>query len=134
VRSTTRFASVGELRDDLGARYTAAILYEFDVLEQHLASVDRDAIVIAFGDHQPPFVAAQTQSFDTPVHVLARDPKLLEELREHGFRDGLRLEAGAAIATTHEALYSLLVRTLARCCAQVNALPAYREGIALDSD
>ncbi len=133
VRTTRNFAHM-ELSGELGARYTGAILYELDVVEQHLATLSDDALVIVLGDHQPPFVTSEMKSYDTPVHVLARDPALLEELRSHGFRDGLRLDANDPTATTHEGLYSLLVRGLARCCAQVRELPAYRNGIALHGD
>jgi hypothetical protein len=135
VRSTRSFARMGELRTHLVHRYAAAILYELAVVEQHLAAVKRDALVVVLGDHQPPFLAAETLSFDTPVHVFARDPKLLDELREHGFRDGLRIAPGQATTTVHEGLFSLLVRSLARCCsAGGGELPPYRYGIALGGD
>jgi hypothetical protein len=134
VRSTTNFANM-HLSGELGARYTSAILYELDVIEQHLAALPADALVIVLGDHQPPLIASQMQSFDSPVHVFARDPLLLEELRQHGFRAGLRLDSHDRTAITHEGLYSLLVRSLARCCAQpMRELPPYRDGITLDSD
>jgi hypothetical protein len=135
VRSTRTFARMGELRTHLAYRYAAAILYELSVIEQHLAAVKRDALVVVLGDHQPPFLAAETLSFDTPVHVFARDPKLLDELRRHGFRDGLRLEPGQPTTTAHEALFSLLVRSLASCCSVPGGeLPPYRYGIALGGD
>jgi hypothetical protein len=134
VRSTTNFANM-HLSGELGARYTSAILYELDVIEQHIATLSTDALVIVLGDHQPPLIASQMKSFDAPMHVFARDPVLLEELRQHGFRAGLRLDPQDRTAIAHEGLYSLLVRGLARCCAQpMRELPPYRDSITLDGE
>lgn len=133
VRSTRNFANM-QLSGELGTRYTDAILYELDVIEEHLAALPADALVIVLGDHQPPLIAAQVKSFDAPLHAFARDPKLLEELRRHGFRAGLRLDPQDRTAISHEGLYSLLVRGLARCCSQQRELPPYRDGITLDGE
>ncbi|MFI5306550.1 MAG: sulfatase-like hydrolase/transferase, partial [Polyangiales bacterium] len=120
-----RFAYLGELYAGMAVSYGQAISYELDVLQRFLLELPGDALVVVLGDHQPPFLAAETQSFDTPVHVLSRDPALLEELRDHGFVDGLWLGDTTATAVRHEGLFSLLVRALVRCCAQGTPLPPY---------
>ena len=132
VHTYPRFTNMGSWREDLGRRYLDSIVYDLRVLEAFLQTRQDDALVILIGDHQPPLVSAQTERFDTPIHVLARDPALLAELRKRGFRGGLQLGADEGTAVAHEALFSLLVRLLAGCCSQERALPAYRpHGIEL---
>jgi hypothetical protein len=120
-----RFAYLGELASDMATGYEQAISYELDVLERFLLDLHGDALVVVLGDHQPPFLAAETRSFDTPLHVLSRDPALLEELRRNGFVDGLWLGDTTRTAVHHEGLFSLLVRALVRCCGQAAQLPPY---------
>jgi hypothetical protein len=123
-----RHTYMGTLSDDVALRYRHAILYDLSVLERHLATLKDDALVILLGDHQPPFISTETASFDTPVHVLARDPELLRELSAQGFVPGLRLQPGQPAALRHEGLFSLLARSLARCSGLPEARwPKYRD-------
>jgi hypothetical protein len=133
VHKRRRFASQGLFTNDIGRSYQATISYDLDLLEGYLAKLDRDALVIVMGDHQPPFIATETRNFDTPVHVFARDPELLRELSDHGFKPGLWLSAEAPTAVEHEGLFSLLARTLVRCCGAAEQMPEYRsEGVPLE--
>ena len=51
--------------------------------------VDDGTLVIALGDHQPaPLITGEGASPDAPVHVMARDPALLEPFLEWGFVPG----------------------------------------------
>jgi hypothetical protein len=122
-----RFAYMGEVRDDVAMRYARAEFYELGVLERFLPTLADDALVIVLGDHQPPFLAAETRNFSTPIHVLARDPALLAEFAQHGFTSGLWVEQTphVAAAVRHEGLFSLIVRTLVSCCDSGAALPEY---------
>ncbi len=120
-----RFAYLGPLGARMADGYGATVRYDLQVLQRFLLGLQDDALVIVIGDHQPPFLAAGTRSFDTPVHVLARDPALLQELREHGFAGGLWLGSTAHVPVRHEGLFSLLARDLARCCGNSPRLPAY---------
>lgn len=133
VHYERRFAYAGSIdRGDVGKRYAGAILYDLELLGRYFESKRDDALVIVMGDHQPPLVAAETRNFDTPIHVLARDPALLAEWKAHGFRDGLRLASTQPTAVRHEALFSLIARVLAGCCGDGSALPAFRpEGVSL---
>lgn len=106
--------------------YWASIRYDLELLARHLESMERDSIVILMGDHQPPILSGEDMSFDVPVHILARDPALLEEFREQGFVDGLALNDGRPTMMAHEGMFSLLMRTLVRCCSQTpDDLPPY---------
>ncbi|TVR67742.1 MAG: hypothetical protein EA422_00185 [Gemmatimonadales bacterium] len=51
--------------------------------------VDDGTLLIALGDHQPaPLITGDDASPDAPVHVMARDPALLEPFLEWGFVPG----------------------------------------------
>lgn len=120
-----RHRYLGEYTARLGKRYGKAIEYELGLIDRYLPKIPGDAIVIAMGDHQPPFVAEATANFDVPVHVFARDERLLAEFLAHGFAPGLPIEA-THTAVRHQGLFSLLMRTLARAGGvKPAALPAY---------
>ncbi len=98
--------------------YAASIRYDLELLTRYVEDLDRDAIVIIMGDHQPPLLSREDETFDVPIHILARDPALLEEFREQGFVDGLGINSGRDAALAHEGVFSMMVRALARCCAE----------------
>jgi len=72
--------------------YIASIEYDFEVLKRYLADyVKDDSLVIILGDHQPVAeVNGHTSSYGVPIHVLSRDPKLLEPFIARGYTAGLR--------------------------------------------
>jgi hypothetical protein len=127
VDKTRRHRYLGEYTARLGKRYARAIDYELELIERYLPKIAGDALVIVMGDHQPPFVAEETRSYDVPVHVLARDGALLAEFRAQGFADGLDFGASAVGRVRHEGLFSLVMRTLARVGGVTpDSLPEYR--------
>jgi hypothetical protein len=123
LQKSTRFADEGELDDALVERYRAAIDYELAVLTRYLRTRSDDALVVMLGDHQPPFLAAETRNFDTPVHVLARDPQLLAAYTAAGFRSGMSLPIGEPACVRHEQLFPLIAHSLAECCVRAQATP-----------
>jgi hypothetical protein len=127
-QSPPRFTPMGELRSEMARNYAATIVYDLELLQRFLEQLSGDALVIVMGDHQPPFVARGTESFETPIHLFARDPALLSEFLANGFKPGLMLGRGDTAAIRHQGLFSLIVRDLARCCGSASGavLPAYR--------
>lgn len=105
--------------------YSASISYDLELLARYLEGLERDAIVIIMGDHQPPLLSREDESFDVPIHIFARESATLDEFREQGFIDGLALNTGRSAALAHEGLFSMMVRTLARCCSDTTVLPPY---------
>ena len=118
VHTERRFARLGKMDATMATRYADVVLYELALLERHLAGMRNNALVIVIGDHQPPFLAAETRSFDTPLHIFARDPRLLDEFYRYGFRNGLTMPLKQQRATRHEGIFSLVVRALMHCCSK----------------
>ena len=51
--------------------------------------VDDSLLLIVLGDHQPaPLITGEDVSLEVPVHVISRDPKLIEPFLEWGFERG----------------------------------------------
>ncbi len=77
--------------ENLGPAYVKSLAYAFDSIGGYLRlRADRDFVVILIGDHQPPaLITGQGASWEVPVHIVASRPDLLEQLRGHGFSQGL---------------------------------------------
>lgn len=71
--------------------YRRSLDYSFGWLAQWLQRpAPRERLVIIVGDHQPAAqVSGRQASWNVPVHVLARNPVIIERLRRTGFVDGL---------------------------------------------
>lgn len=123
--------------DDAGARglalhdaYERSVYYDLRVLSDFLARRTGDALVILMGDHQPPFLPAVEDSFDVPVHVLARDGALLDELLERGFAPGM-VPPGGPARFKHEGLFSLVVRALSRASGEGEPTEYHADGASV---
>lgn len=93
-----RWRDAGERPEDLWRdtdrvreHYALAVGYAIDVLASYAARyVEDGTILIALGDHQPaPLVTGDELERTVPVHVIARDPELLEPFLAWGFADGV---------------------------------------------
>ena len=116
---------MGELKNKMARRYRKAIAYDLEVITRYLRELQGDALVLVIGDHQPPVISSGNERFDTPVHVLARDPALLTEFWRSGFVPNLRLGPETPTVMKHEGLFSLLARALVGCCGEASELPPF---------
>jgi hypothetical protein len=99
--------------DQLRANYLKGIEYQLDMLTDFaLNHADENAIFFFIGDHQPPSVSRRSDSFDTPVHVVTRDPEYLERLDEYDFVRSMVVDDSKPSILRHEAIYSMIVRSL----------------------
>lgn len=71
--------------------YAATTRYVLDALGNYLSRrLADDSLIIVLGDHQPPLtIAAASRNKAVPVHVLSRDPALLEPFRRAGYAEGM---------------------------------------------
>ena len=115
--------------------YLNSINYELRFLANYIIETGQDdSIFVLIGDHQPPQVSRRSDSFDTPVHILSRDPALVDAFLNYGFVPGLAVEQATA-TLRHEGFYSMFMRVLVAECGQgIRALPDYLpRGIAAES-
>jgi len=104
------------IEDPLFARYFAEVEYEWRVLADFIdARRDEDALIIVLGDHQPTRLecAGSPVTFNTPIHVVSKDPSLVDAFADVGLVAGWYAEPGQKPPLKHEAMFSLLVSKLA---------------------
>jgi hypothetical protein len=71
--------------------YVATIRYVLEALSNYFGKrLADDSLIIVIGDHQPPLtIAAASRNKAVPIHVLSRDPALLEPFRQAGYVTGM---------------------------------------------
>lgn len=79
------------------AQYLRSIEYVLHTLRSWVLTYGReDSMLVIMGDHQPVgFVAGEGASYDVPIHVLSRDPRVLEVVDGWGWSRGMRPGASA---------------------------------------
>ena len=98
---------------ELRARYLNAIDYTLDMLTDFVLNhADEDAVFVLVGDHQPPRVSRRDDGYETPMHIIARDPAFIATLGQYGFTPGTVVDATAGPSIHHDGIYSLLMRSL----------------------
>lgn len=106
--------------------YLNSLEYDLRLLSDHIVEHgDANDLFILLGDHQPPLISERSKGYETPIHVISRDPALLAELKDRGFSPGMRLAKNRGAATTHAGIFSLLVRALVRRDGEGEKLPSY---------
>jgi hypothetical protein len=72
--------------------YNRSVQYTITTVSSYLEKYgDDDTVMILLGDHQPsPLVVGDNASHDVPITILAKDPKVLEEIADWNWTDGLR--------------------------------------------
>jgi hypothetical protein len=110
-------AGVAAVTDADLARYLADVAYEWRVLAGFIeAHRDEDALFVVLGDHQPLLHCGdEADTFETPLHLIARDATLVDRFADVGLVPGLYAPPGARPPLRHEGLYSLLIAKLAEC-------------------
>ncbi|MEO8677586.1 MAG: sulfatase-like hydrolase/transferase [Vicinamibacterales bacterium] len=106
---------------NLAPSYARAIAYEYDVFAGYAREhADDNLVMILIGDHQPPAaVSGENQPRDVPVHVITSRRHVLDQLRAHGFRDGVTPARPAA-----GELHALVPTLLTAFTAQDGEAPA----------
>jgi hypothetical protein len=71
--------------------FARSIDYSVDVSLDFIArTIDDKTLILLMGDHQPAtLITGHDASSAAPVHVIARDPALLEPFLQRGFQEGL---------------------------------------------
>jgi hypothetical protein len=107
---------VDKIASELRSAYLRSIEYEWRVLTDMLEKdPSKELVVIVVGDHQPRLESNPPGevTFNSPVHVISRDPTFVERFAQTGFQPGLYAEPGRTPVLQHEGLFSLLVKKLA---------------------
>jgi len=114
-------------------RYRASIRYQLDyTLGFVLERAEEDVVFVVFGDHQPPMITEERMGKQTPVHVIARDPELIDTFLEHGFAPRLNLMGAEARPIKHHGFLSLFLKGMQAAYGVADVRVDYREhGVGL---
>lgn len=119
------------IRQDLGKHYVDHIGYQWDVLRQlALSETNPFDLIIVVGDHQPPLLQGDHEpSFQTPIHILARERSIVDTALAGGFASSTS-SIMAAKPIRHEGIYQLIADLLGGVTPEVASQP-WREGASL---
>jgi len=106
--------------------YLNALAHSFENIADFITTLDDpNAIIVLFGDHQPPTISRRDDGFETMLHIISQDNDFLASFQNYGFEQGILLESDEA-QLKHEGFYSLFIRNfLARYGRNPAILPPY---------
>lgn len=115
--------------------YFDHMVYDIKVIQDYIIkSAPENSIIIIVGDHQPALLSnVETHGLETPIHILSKDHSFVESFKDYGFVSGLSKDLEEKGSIRHEAIFSMLVRVLAKHYGDnANSLPPYHpNGIPL---
>lgn len=81
------------------AQYLRSIAYVLRTVQSWVVAYGRDdALFVIVGDHQPAgIVSGDDTSFDVPIHLLSRDPRVIGVVAGWGWHRGMRPDADAPV-------------------------------------
>ncbi|ARS52175.1 hypothetical protein B9G99_04165 [Kushneria konosiri] len=84
--------------DRVRAQYLKSIDYALEALASFITHYGDDSlVVIAMGDHQPAsLITGEGASMDVPVHVMTRDPHVLDQFARWGWQSGMLPDRNSA--------------------------------------
>jgi hypothetical protein len=87
----THFASSWLELGGAADAYARSVVYDLEVLRRYVLDfIKDDSLVIVLGDHQPHSeVTDRNPSTGVPVHVLSRNPALIDPFRARGYTSGM---------------------------------------------
>lgn len=105
--------------------YSRAIAYELNVVADFIINNrDSNTIYIVFGDHQPPFIADNSKSFATPLHIISKNKNFIQGFSKYGF-SATMIPDTSKKEIFHEGIYSLFMKEFIREFGQTTTLPNY---------
>jgi hypothetical protein len=85
----------------LRANYLKAIDYSLNMLTDFILNhADENAIFVLVGDHQPPRVSRRADGYETPIHIISRDPAFIDNLDQYGFVNSMVVPVDPIQATS----------------------------------
>ena len=98
--------------EELRQQYLDSITYELQMLTNFiLTEGDENDVFILVGDHQPARVARYEDGWDTPMHVISKNPAFIQRFHDYGFVPNLTTR-NVEPTLHHEGFYPLFMRNL----------------------
>ncbi|MBN4081251.1 sulfatase-like hydrolase/transferase [Caldithrix abyssi] len=115
LRKKLGFSYALQLEEYLFEDYLNHILYQLQYLSDFIINkVPDNSIIIIIGDHQPPVLTSQGDSFQTPIHIISKNNDFLESFGAYGFIPGLTKNPDIGNTLKHAGIYSMVIRQLGK--------------------
>ena len=87
--------NTGRIRE----QYRKSIEYALaNIVSYAITYGDENLVILVLGDHQPaPFVTGESENHDVPVHLISRDPKVMEAVQDWRWTEGMLPAANAPV-------------------------------------
>lgn len=89
--------------------YFEAIKYQLKTIENLIVNESEDSIFVIFGDHQPPMITTDQNSFKTPVHIISKNKDFIALWHQKKFSNELIIDIEKTPAIHHHELKNLFL-------------------------
>ncbi|WP_316635718.1 sulfatase-like hydrolase/transferase [uncultured Flavobacterium sp.] len=89
--------------------YFEAIKYQLKTIENLIVNEPEDTIFVIFGDHQPPMITTDQNSFKTPVHIISKNKDFIELWHQKKFSNNLIIDIEKTPIVHHHELKNLFL-------------------------
>ena len=119
--------AVWQYTERIREQYRKSIEYALaNIVSYAITYGDENLVILVLGDHQPaPFVTGESESRDVPVHLISRDPKVMEAVKDWRWTDGM-LPAGDAPVWGMDKLRERFIAAFSHSTADITRLGQMR--------
>jgi hypothetical protein len=89
--------------------YFEAIKYQLKTIENLIVNEPQDTIFVIFGDHQPPMLTTDQNSFKTPVHIISKNRDFIALWHQKKFSNNLIVDIEKTPIVHHHELKNLFL-------------------------
>ena len=89
--------------------YFQAIEYQLKTIENLIVNESQDTIFVLFGDHQPPMITTNQNSFKTPIHIISKNKDFIELWHQKKFSNNLVIDIEKTPIVHHHDLKNLFL-------------------------
>lgn len=89
--------------------YFQAIGYQLKTIENLIVNESQDTIFVIFGDHQPPMITTDQNSFKTPVHIISKNKDFIELWHQKEFSNSLIIDVEKTPSIDHHEMKNLFL-------------------------
>lgn len=89
--------------------YFQAIEYQLKTIENLIVNESQDTIFVIFGDHQPPMITTDQNSFKTPIHIISKNKDFIELWHQKEFSNSLIIDVEKTPSIDHHEMKNLFL-------------------------
>ncbi|MFB9076180.1 sulfatase-like hydrolase/transferase [Flavobacterium procerum] len=90
--------------------YFEAIKYQLKTIENLILNEPLDTIFVIFGDHQPPMITTDDNSFKTPVHIISKNKDFMALWHQKKFSSNLVIDIEQTPSIEHHEIKNLFLK------------------------